>query len=91
MTVFLIHSDNCPNYPNPFQTDQNNNGIGDVCEDFPKVGFNTSNPQTELHLANGTLYIDNPDKGIILKNHQGQCFIIKMNGTILQAVPISCP
>ena len=83
--------DNCPNFPNPFQTDQNNNSIGDICEDFPKVVINTTNPQTELHLANGTLYIDNPEKGIILKNYQGQCFIIKLNGSSLQLIPISCP
>jgi hypothetical protein len=84
-------NDNCPSIYNPSQTDQNNNGIGDACEEFPKVGINTQNPKTELHLSSGTLFIDNPEKGIILKNHQGQCFIIKMNGNLLQAMPINCP
>lgn len=83
--------DNCPNHPNPFQTDLNNNGLGDACEDFPKMGFNTSNPLTEFHLSNGTLYIDNPEKGIILKNYQGQCFILKMDGLSLTATLIPCP
>jgi hypothetical protein len=83
--------DNCPTIPNPFQTDQNNNNIGDLCEDFPKIGLNTDDPRTELHLSNGTLYIDNPDKGIILKNYQGQCFILKMVGNNLNTTQITCP
>jgi hypothetical protein len=83
--------DNCPTIANPFQTDQNNNNIGDLCEDFPKIGINTNDPQTELHLSNGTLYVDNPDKGIILKNYQGECFILKMNGNTLTAIPVTCP
>lgn len=48
-------------------------------------------PASELHLSNGALYIDNPEKGIILRNYQGQCFMIKMSGTTLQAVPVDCP
>ncbi|HMR88445.1 MAG TPA: thrombospondin type 3 repeat-containing protein [Saprospiraceae bacterium] len=83
--------DNCPNHPNKFQTDLNNNGLGDACEDFPKMGFNTSNPLTEFHLSNGTIYIDNPEKGIILKNYQGHCFILKMDGLSLTATLIPCP
>ena len=84
-------ADNCPNYPNPLQIDQNNNGIGDACENFPKVGINTSDPQTELHLANSRLYIDNMEKGIILKNEQGQCFMLQMEGVNLRATPVPCP
>ena len=83
--------DNCPTIANPFQTDQNNNNIGDLCEDFPKLGINTNDPQTELHLSNGTLYVDNPDKGIILKNYHGECFILKMIGNTLTAIPVTCP
>ena len=83
--------DNCPNHPNPFQTDLNNNGVGDACEDFPKIGLNTTNPLTEFHLSNGTLYIDNPEKGIILKNYQGQCYILKMDGQNLTTTLIPCP
>lgn len=83
--------DNCPTVANPFQTDQNNNNIGDLCEDFPKVGLNKDDPQTELHLSNGTLYIDNPDKGIILKNYLGQCFMLKMIGNNLTTIPVTCP
>ena len=83
--------DNCPNLPNPFQTDLNNNGLGDACEDFPRIGFNNDNPLTEFHLSNGTLYLDNPEKGIILKNYQGQCFILKMNGSVLSTTQITCP
>nr|HMU05237.1 hypothetical protein [Saprospiraceae bacterium] len=71
--------------------DLNNNGLGDACEDFPKMGFNTSNPLTEFHLSNGTIYIDNPEKGIILKNYQGHCFILKMDGLSLTTTLIPCP
>jgi hypothetical protein len=31
--------DNCLEYPNPFQEDVNNNGIGDLCEDFDLDGY----------------------------------------------------
>ncbi|MBK8699443.1 MAG: thrombospondin type 3 repeat-containing protein [Saprospiraceae bacterium] len=83
--------DNCPNYPNPFQTDLNNNGIGDACEDFPKIGINQTNPKSEFHISNGSIFIDNPEKGLILKNHQGQCYTLKANENILQVVYIPCP
>lgn len=89
----LILHDIChsPNYPNPLQIDQNNNGIGDACEDFPKIGINTTNPQKELHLSNSSLYIDNVEKAIILKNQTGQCFLLWMNGNNLITTAVPCP
>lgn len=83
--------DNCPGIANPFQTDQNNNNIGDACEEFPKLGINTQDPKTELHLSNGSLFIDNPEKGIILKDYQGNCFIIKVINDSLGLQSIPCP
>jgi hypothetical protein len=83
--------DNCPAVYNPFQIDQNQNGIGDACEVFPKVGINTNDPKTELHLSNGALYIDNPEKGIVLKDYQGNCHIIKIINGLINVSPITCP
>jgi len=83
--------DNCPGISNPFQIDQNNNNIGDACEDFTKIGINTQEPKSELHLSNGSLFIDNPEKGIILKDYQGNCFIIKVVNNLLALQQITCP
>lgn len=83
--------DNCPGISNHFQIDQNNNNIGDACEDFPKLGINTQDPKSELHLSNGSLFIDNPEKGIILKDYQGNCFIIKVVNNTLALQQITCP
>lgn len=83
--------DNCPGISNHYQIDQNNNNIGDACEDFPKLGINTQDPKSELHLSNGSLFIDNPEKGIILKDYQGNCFIIKVVNNSLALQQITCP
>lgn len=83
--------DNCPGISNSFQIDQNNNNIGDACEEFPKLGINTQDPKSELHLSNGSLYIDNPEKGIILKDYQGNCFILKVVNNALALETITCP
>jgi hypothetical protein len=83
--------DNCLSVFNPFQIDQNQNGIGDACEVFPKTGINTTNPKTELHLSNGSLYIDNPEKGIVLKDNLGNCHIIKIVNGAISVTPITCP
>lgn len=83
--------DNCNTVYNPFQIDQNQNGIGDACEVFPKMGINTNDPKTEIHLSNGSLYIDNPEKGIILKDYQGLCHIIKIVNGLIIVSPITCP
>ena len=83
--------DNCPGISNHNQIDQNNNNIGDACEDFPKIGINTQDPKSELHLSNGSLFIDNPEKGIILKDYQGNCFIIKVVNNLLALQQITCP
>jgi hypothetical protein len=70
--------DNCLNYYNPYQTDENENGVGDACEILYKVGVGTDAPMSELHLSNGSLYVDNPDKGIIFKNNNNQCYLMRI-------------
>lgn len=84
--------DNCPTVNNPHQTDLNNNGIGDACEVFPKTGINTSTPKSELHLSNGSLFIDNPEKGIIFKAYNGNCYVLRATGNSNpQFILVPCP
>ena len=83
--------DNCMDFPNMYQIDNNNNGIGDVCEQFTSLGINTNNPLTELHLSNGTLYIDNPEKSIIFKDYSGLCYMLRIRQGNLVIVEVPCP
>ena len=88
-------SDNCPTIFNPYQLDYNFNSIGDACENFPRVGLNNSNPQTEMQLSYSNLYLDHPEKGIILKAENNQCYKIQIqlinNEPKLKLVNIPCP
>ncbi len=84
-------TDNCINTYNPYQIDQNNNGVGDACEDFPKIGMGTTGPKRELHLSNTDVYIDNPEKGIILKDNNGTCYKLTMSNGAIQTVVVPCP
>lgn len=88
-------NDNCISKYNPNQTDLNNNGIGDACEVFPKVGINMNNPKSELQISNGDLYLDNPEKGIILRDYNGFCYrikVLKISGIPKIAISqITCP
>lgn len=88
-------ADNCNLDFNPNQIDLNNNGIGDACEHLPGVGINTSDPKSELHLALSNLYIDNPDKGLIMKDAQNNCYkssIVLINGVPqIKVTLVPCP
>lgn len=83
--------DNCIDFPNMYQIDNNNNGIGDACEQFTSLGINTNNPLTELHLSNGTMYIDNPEKSIIFKDFSGLCYMLRIRRGNLVIVEVPCP
>ncbi len=84
-------TDNCPDYPNPNQVDLNSNGVGDACETGNKFGINTTQPLSELHVANGSVYLDNPDKGIILKGADGKCYKITVDNGALKLLVVPCP
>jgi hypothetical protein len=87
--------DNCPVLFNPNQIDYNLNGIGDACENFPAMGFNTTAPKTEVHLSYSNVFIDHPDKGIIMKDAVGSCYkttIVLENGLPqIKLISIPCP
>lgn len=85
------NSDNCPTVFNPFQTDLNENSIGDACEIFPKFGFGTPTPKAEYHFSNGSIYLDNPEKQLILKKDNGECYTLRVTGNAVQAQNIPCP
>lgn len=44
-----------------------------------RIGVNTDTPQTEFHVHEGALYIDDSAKGLILKGENGSCYRIKIN------------
>lgn len=83
--------DNCPLIYNPFQVDLNQNAVGDACEFKPIVGVNTNNLKTELQVTNGSLFIDNPEKGIIMKDNLGHCYKIRVVNNQIELVPLTCP
>jgi hypothetical protein len=91
----MASADNCPTVFNPNQIDNNNNALGDACENFPAMGFNNSDPKTEMHLTNSNVYIDNPDKGLILRDAQGNCYkttIVTINGQKqISLLSVVCP
>ncbi|MCE2789023.1 MAG: thrombospondin type 3 repeat-containing protein [Saprospiraceae bacterium] len=84
-------TDNCPEYPNPNQTDLNSNGTGDACETGKRFGINTTTPQSEVHVSDGSVYIDNPDKGIIMKGADGKCYKLSVHNGALKLLIVPCP
>lgn len=82
----LNDDDNCPNISNPNQADDDNDGIGNACDAYP-----TGNDPI-LEVDNASLFINNLNAGIIMKDKNGQCFKLKVNekgGLFTQVV--NCP
>ena len=86
--------DNCPKVSNPSQEDSNNNFIGNDCEiiELGKLGINTNLPSTGLELLASDLFLNDPKRGLILKNFNGACFRLYLdeNGQLMTK-SITCP
>ncbi|HJW30427.1 MAG TPA: thrombospondin type 3 repeat-containing protein, partial [Saprospiraceae bacterium] len=86
--------DNCPLMVNPDQADSNNNFIGNACEtpEAGKVGINNPNPNSGLHIKNSDVYVDDPQRGLILKDFLGHCYRLHVDEDgQLRTIPINCP
>jgi hypothetical protein len=51
----------------------------------------TNDPKTEVHIKNGNIYIDNPDKGVIIKDLNGYCYILRVVNGVVEAKTVACP
>ncbi len=56
------------------------------------VGIGTATPKAKLEISDGDIYINNPEKGIILKSPNGQCWRVTIDneGTFVKTA-INCP
>ena len=86
--------DNCPLIANADQADSNDNFIGNACEtaEAGKIGLGNTTPKSQLDVSGGDLYLNNTQRGIILKNYLGECFrlVVDEDGA-LHTVQITCP
>lgn len=59
---------------------------------FGNIGIATDNPQTKLHIAEGDVYLEDINSGIIMKSPDGQCWKITINNDgSLNTESIECP
>jgi len=56
------------------------------------LGLGTTLPASKLHITDGDIYIENIDRGIIMKSPDGQCWrgVMTNEGT-LGFTPVYCP
>ena len=56
------------------------------------IGIGTKNPKTKLQVTNGDVYVENADKGIILKSPNGNCWRVTIgnDGNFIRT-SITCP
>lgn len=56
------------------------------------VGIGTYEPRTKFHVSGGDLYVENSNRGIILRSPGGICYRIQVdNNGQLTSQPVSCP
>jgi len=55
-------------------------------------GSSEENPNSRLQIANGDVYLSDPESGVILKSPNGQCWrlTVNNNGNFLSS-PVECP
>jgi hypothetical protein len=56
------------------------------------VGIGTQSPTTKLQVTNGDIYVENPNRGIILKSPSGNCYRVTIDdfGSFVRTA-IACP
>jgi uncharacterized membrane protein len=47
--------------------------------------------KSELYFKNCSIYIDNPEKSIIMKAHDGFCYTLNIVNGELKALKVPCP
>ena len=76
--------DNCPNNYNPQQSDYDNDGIGDTCDNNTEV--------TQLQEVQDNLYLNKNHSGLVLKSPDGNCWIIVVeNNGATKTINVTCP
>ena len=56
------------------------------------VGIGTENPNTKLHVTNGDVFIEDIDKGVIMKSPDGNCWRMTVdNSGNIKTESITCP
>ncbi len=45
------------------------------------VGIGTANPRSKIQVTNGDVYVENPNRGIILKSPNGSCWRVTIDDT----------
>ena len=93
---YLDENDNCPDIANPQQSDQNNNGIGDLCDPetsgIPGIGIGTETPKDGMHLEQGNVFLASELGGVIMKSPDGSCWKLSVSDSgQVSTVKVDCP